>query len=189
MLHHGRPWWAIAPVVASLALAVFGLLMWRENKQLKESRAEGLTGVQNQALQAERKDERSADRAYIQQAESDWAETVASGDCKVLERILADDFVGVDVDGSHYTKADSVRQCSTHESNFAFNHLQGVEIRFYNDIAIAQGSEAWKLKTGKSGRFVWTDTWQKRTGKWQIVAAEDLLPVPSPFANAPLKKK
>jgi len=25
------------------------------------------------------------------------------------------------------------------------------------------------------GRFVWTDTWIRRNGKWQIVAAEDLI--------------
>jgi hypothetical protein len=24
-------------------------------------------------------------------------------------------------------------------------------------------------------RFVWTDTWIRRNGKWQIVAAEDLI--------------
>ena len=25
------------------------------------------------------------------------------------------------------------------------------------------------------GRFVWTDTWLQRNGRWQIVAAEDLI--------------
>jgi len=25
------------------------------------------------------------------------------------------------------------------------------------------------------GRFVWTDTWIRRNGKWQIVAAEELI--------------
>ncbi len=25
------------------------------------------------------------------------------------------------------------------------------------------------------GPFVWTDTWVRRNGKWQIVAAEDLI--------------
>jgi ketosteroid isomerase-like protein len=39
-------------------------------------------------------DERAGDRAYIRQAESDWAESVVANDVSVLERILADDFVG-----------------------------------------------------------------------------------------------
>jgi hypothetical protein len=42
VLHHGRPWWAIAPVVASLALALFALLLWRENRQLREENSSAL---------------------------------------------------------------------------------------------------------------------------------------------------
>src|SRR6266705_3542134 len=40
VLYHARPWWAIAPVVASLALAAFAFLMWRENSNLKEGNAD-----------------------------------------------------------------------------------------------------------------------------------------------------
>jgi hypothetical protein len=46
-------------------------------------------------------DDHASDRAYIREAESDWAESVASNAVDVLERILSDDFVGVDIDGSH----------------------------------------------------------------------------------------
>ncbi len=134
------------------------------------------------------KDDRTSDRAYIHQAESDWAESAASQDCGVMERIMAEDFVGVGVDGTHYTKAQAVNHCKSHQSNFEFNHLKNVDIRFYGDMAIAQGSEGWKLKSGKPGEFVWTDTWLKRNGTWQIVAAEDLIPVPDPFANEPPRK-
>jgi ketosteroid isomerase-like protein len=132
--------------------------------------------------------DRAAERGYIQKAEADWAEAVASNDCSVAERILADEFVGVEVDGTQYTRADSLQSCRTRESNFEFCHAQEVDVRFYGDTAIARGSEKWKLKSGKSGVFVWTDTWIKRGGKWQVVAAEDLIPSPSPFANAELWK-
>jgi len=40
---------------------------------------------------------------------------------------------------------------------------------------VAQGNETWHKKSGETGRFVWTDTWLKRNGRWQIVAAEDLI--------------
>lgn len=126
-------------------------------------------------------DNRGADRAYIEKAESDWAEMTASNDCSVLDRILADDFVGVDVDGSHYTKSGAMQECKKQQSPFEFNHLGKVDIRFFGDTAVAQGHENWKLKNGKTGTFYWTDTWLKRNGKWQIVAAEDLIPVESPF--------
>jgi ketosteroid isomerase-like protein len=61
--------------------------------------------------------DRTRDKAYIRQAESEWAESVVTNDVTVLERILADDFVGVDVDGSHYSKAAAIKDYRTKPSN------------------------------------------------------------------------
>jgi ketosteroid isomerase-like protein len=130
------------------------------------------------AVLAQPADDHASDRAYIQESESAWAKSVATNDVSVLERILADDFVGVDVDGSHYSKANAIADYRKGPSSFVINRLNEVEIRFYGNTAIAQGNESWKKKDGTVGRFVWTDTWIKRDGKWQIVAAEDLVPPP-----------
>ena len=118
----------------------------------------------------------SAER-YIAESESQWAAAVASGNTAVIERILADDFVGVDTDGSHYNKAKAVADTRESPKEFLSNHLNQVQIRFYGDTAVAQGNESWERRseTPKRGRFVWTDTWIRRNGKWQIVAAEDLI--------------
>jgi hypothetical protein len=125
---------------------------------------------------AQSTDAHAKDRAYIEQAESDWAESVTTKDsATVVKRIIADDYVGVWIDGSHYSKADMLR-LSERPSEYISNHMNGVEIRFYGDAAVAQGSESWKKKDGTSGSFVWTDTWIRRSGKWQCVAAEDLVP-------------
>lgn len=113
---------------------------------------------------------------YIKESERQWAESVASGDSSVIERILADDFVGVDSDGGFYGKAKMVKNTASAPKYFLSNHLNEVKVRFYGDAAVAQGSESWVRRSGTPmhGRFVWTDTWIKRNGKWQIVAAEDL---------------
>ena len=108
---------------------------------------------------------------------------MATRDVSVLERVLSDDFVGVAVDGAHYSKADAIREYRTQPSNYASNHLEGVEIRFYGHTAVAQGDESWKKKDGSSGKYVWTDTWVQRDGKWQVVAAEDLMPPSAGFAH------
>jgi len=129
---------------------------------------------------AEGASNRSRDTAYIRQAESDWAESVVAQDVAVLERILAADFVGVDIDGSHYTKADAIKQFKTQRLEFLSNHLNDVQIRFFGNVAVAQGNESWRKKDGSVGSFVWTDTWVSQHGKWQIVAAEDLVPPPKP---------
>jgi hypothetical protein len=58
----------------------------------------------------------------------------------------------------------------------ASDSLNDVVVRFYGDTAIAQGSDSWIAVKGEKGRFVWTDVWLKRGGKWQVVASEDLIP-------------
>jgi Domain of unknown function (DUF4440) len=119
-------------------------------------------------------DEKEVQR-YIVESEQQWAESVASGDTAVLERILADDFVGVDPKGHSYNKAKMIADTREAPKYFASNHLNDVEVRFYRDSAVAQGEETWERRSGERGRFVWTDTWVRRGNKWQIVAAEDLI--------------
>ena len=119
------------------------------------------------------------DELYIRGSERQWAESVASGDASVVERILANDFIGVDPRGQLYDKAKMISDTRDGAKFFASNHLNEVKIRFYGDTAVAQGSESWERRTGERGRFVWTDTWLRRDGRWEIVAAEDLT-VPEP---------
>src|SRR5690349_15586763 len=75
---------------------------------------------------------------YIIQSERDWAESVASGDSKVIERILADDFIGVDPDGKQYDKKKMVADTANAPKYFVSNHLNNVKVRFYGDTAVAQ---------------------------------------------------
>jgi ketosteroid isomerase-like protein len=113
---------------------------------------------------------------YIKQSEKEWAESVANGDTTVIVKILADDFVGVDPDGTHYVKQEMVKGTYDAPKYFLSNHLNDVKVRFYGNTAVAQGDETWvKRKDSSTGRFVWTDTWVLRNDKWQIVAAEDLI--------------
>ena len=120
------------------------------------------------------KDQKGTER-YIVESERQWAESVATGDTSAIERILADDFIGVDPKGRLYTKQQMIDETRNAPKHFVSNRLNDVKVRFYGDTAIAQGSETWEKHSGERGRFVWTDTWLQRNGRWQIVAAEDLI--------------
>src|SRR5438067_3601656 len=50
MLRLRRPWWTLAPVFASLLLALFAIMLWQENESLKDSVASARE--QQQRLQA-----------------------------------------------------------------------------------------------------------------------------------------
>ena len=114
---------------------------------------------------------------YIRESERQWAETVFNGDVSVVERILADDFLGVDPDGNFFEKAKMIADTREAPKEFVSNRLNDVKVRFFGDTAVAQGDETWVRRTGTPlrARFVWTDTWVLRNGKWQIVASEDLI--------------
>jgi Domain of unknown function (DUF4440) len=116
-------------------------------------------------------------KQYITESEMQWAESVASGDSTIVLRILADDFIGVDTKGVQYNKDHEVRGTARGPKYFKSNHLKDLKIRFYGNMAVAQGDEIWVRYSGDpiTGRFVWTDTWLYRNDKWQIVAAEDLI--------------
>jgi ketosteroid isomerase-like protein len=112
---------------------------------------------------------------YILESERQWAESVATGDTTAIERILGDDFIGVDPKGRLYTKQQMIDETRNAPKYFVSNRLNDVKVRFYGDTAIAQGSETWEKRTAERGRFVWTDNWIWRNGRWQILAAEDLI--------------
>ncbi len=126
-------------------------------------------------LWAQSEEQKKAE-AYIIESERQWADSVATGKTDDVARILAEDFIGVDPEGKQYDKKTMVDGTKDAPKEYVSNRLNDVKVRFYGDTAVAQGSESWERRTGtpKYGRFVWTDTWVKRNGKWQIVAAEDL---------------
>lgn len=119
--------------------------------------------------------DRKETERYIIESERQWAESVATGDTSAIERFTADDFVGVDEQGKLYEKAKMIADTRTAPKYFVSNHLNEMKVRFYGDTALAQGSESWQKRTGERGRFLWTDTWLRRNGRWQIVAAQDLV--------------
>jgi ketosteroid isomerase-like protein len=123
--------------------------------------------------------DRERDRQYIETSERQWAESVATNDASVLERILDDDFVWIYPDGTKMNKAEAIADARSGPGTFVSNHLDEVSIRFYGKTAVTQGSESWVRKDGageKKGRFVWTDVWVKRDDGWKIVASEDMIP-------------
>ena len=114
---------------------------------------------------------------YIRDGARQWAESVATGKTEDLERIIADDFVGTDPQGRRYDKKKMLENTREAPKYFASNKIGPVTVRFFGNTAVAQGEETWTRHRGDpiTGRFVWTDTWLKRNGKWQIIAAQDMI--------------
>jgi hypothetical protein len=103
----------------------------------------------------------------------------ANGNCSPqpgLKDIFAEEFQGTATNGIHYDKAQAIET----DMNALDRNCQlgEVKIQFFGDsVAVAYGNES-SLRMGKDGKewkrcLTWTDTWLKRNGKWQIIAAQD----------------
>jgi Domain of unknown function (DUF4440) len=108
--------------------------------------------------------------------ERKWAEGVCTNN-GVVSELLADDFQGTSTGGERFNKADELRdEKGPHSARGCA--LDDARVRFFGEnVAIIYGSEhaIGKDKTHPDAKQcqVWTDTWLKRNGKWQIAAAQD----------------
>ena len=82
------------------------------------------------------------------ESERQWAESVATGDTSAIERILADDFVGVDPKGGLYTKQQMIDETPNAPKYFVSNRLNDVKVRFFGDTDHCAG----KRDLGKTHR-------------------------------------
>jgi hypothetical protein len=112
---------------------------------------------------------------YISDSEAAWVAAEVSGDPSVAKRILADDYVGVFPDGTIGHKADAVAFFIP-ANRSPRGHLDYVHIRFFGNMATAQGQETDLRPAGSalpSGRLIFTDVFVLRDGRWQLVNSED----------------
>jgi hypothetical protein len=114
---------------------------------------------------------------FIKAAEGKWA-SLACSPQPDLKAVIADDFQGTSPSGRRYGKDEAITTDTKSLSRDC--QLGEVKVRFFGDsIAIAYGAESWigKANDRKDTKRcqVWTDTWLKREGKWQIVAAQDTI--------------
>jgi hypothetical protein len=92
--------------------------------------------------------------------------------------ILAEDFHGTAPDGTQYSKKEAVSGSQDTQPAERECVMYDVKVHFFGDsMAILYGSES--ALTKKDGhdyrrKLTWVDTWLKRDGKWQVVAAEDM---------------
>jgi hypothetical protein len=129
---------------------------------------------QQAATTAERPSDAESD-VYMRKAEADWADLAVRNNPGLTERILADDYVGVNSDTVVRDKAKMVEGANEKPSGtFVTSKLDYVNYRHFGDTVLAQGQESLQRKDGGPDlSLIWTDVWMWHDGKWQVVASQD----------------
>ena len=106
-----------------------------------------------------------------------WAEQACGGKW-VISDLLAEDFRGTSPKGMRYGKPSGEPEPDPKTQWSTDCRLDEAEVRYFSaDVAVMYGAESKTvaLPDGKQERrcLVWTDTWLRRTGKWQVIAVQD----------------
>lgn len=111
----------------------------------------------------------------LKQIERDWGRAEIEKDYAAVDKILAGDWVGIDYDGEIVAKAQAMEDLKSGKSTLTAEELGPITVRVFGNTAVVTGNDTEKsTDRGKnsSGKYVWTDVFVLRNGRWQAVASQ-----------------
>ncbi len=120
---------------------------------------------------------RDSDERALLRLEDSWAAALVRRDGATFRRLLADGFVYTENDRTS-TRDDVLHDVEAGPDRVESAHNEDMRVHRFGTTAVVTG---WLVVRGRgvNGRFDrryrFTDTWARRGGRWQIVAAHDYL--------------
>jgi ketosteroid isomerase-like protein len=138
----------------------------------------GLAGVGLAASAADRRD----DQKSLAKLDADYQKAVEQNDTKTMARILADDFILVEGDGTISTKADLLKDAASGKTRYEHQVDSERTIRVWGDTAVVT-AKLWAkgLEDGKPVDYsLWfSDTYIRKPTGWSYVFGQASLALPS----------
>jgi len=110
------------------------------------------------------------------QLEDQWTTALVRRDTRTFDRLLAPNFVYTE--NASVMNRDEVIRSVTGSDRVEWAWNEGMRAHDFGDAQIITGVLHLRGK-GKQGsfdrRYQFTDTWQRRNGRWQIIGAQDYL--------------
>ena len=119
------------------------------------------------------KDQRSSVEQAIRQLDNERIQAQIHADATALDRIYADDFIGVGPSGTVRTKPQVISDFTSRDLKFQSITTDDVQVRVYGNTAVETGRSTMigqdKGKTvPRDTRF--TRVWVKQQARWRLVA-------------------
>ena len=114
--------------------------------------------------------------ATIARLEHEWAAAFLAHDVKRVDRILADDYVGVDgraMVSDKKSELEEVKNTEAGDFELLDDQISDITVRVYGTTAVANAISNEKARfKGKeiAPRYRRTTVWVKRDGRWQCVS-------------------
>jgi ketosteroid isomerase-like protein len=137
------------------------------------SSAQGTGGARSSQIQA-----RNALRSLAPlQLEDQWTTALVNRDARTFDQLLAPNFVYTE-NNEVMSRGDVIKSVNGSD-RVTWARNEGMKLHDFGDVQVITG--VLHLKgTGNKGvafdkRYRFTDTWQKQSGRWRIIAAQDYL--------------
>ena len=132
-----------------------------------------LTSVALGQEQSSSRDQRSSVEQAIRQLDRERIQAQISADAVALDRIYADDFIGVGPSGTVRTKVQVISDFTAGDLKFQSITTDEVQVRVYENTAVETGLST--MVGQDKGKAVPRDTrftrvWVKQQGRWRLVA-------------------
>jgi ketosteroid isomerase-like protein len=111
----------------------------------------------------------------IENLESQWLKAVVQNDVATVNRLLADDYLGINPDGTLETKADALAQQRSGTLKITSIDPENVKVRVYGDTAVVTSKVQVEGRNGDrdvSGLYHYTRVYSRRSGEWKVVSFE-----------------
>jgi hypothetical protein len=110
------------------------------------------------------------------QLEDQWTTALVRRDTRTFDRLLAPGFVYTE-DASVMDRGDVIKSVSGPD-RIEWAQNEGMKVHDFGDVQVITGVLHLRGKGRKGAfdrRYRFTDTWQRRSGRWQMIAAQDYL--------------
>src|SRR3954471_9526554 len=124
-------------------------------------------------MQSASRDQRSSVEQAIRQVDNERIQAQVGADAIALDRIYADDFIGVGPSGTVRTKPQVISDFTSGDLKFKSITTDQVQVRVYENTAVETGLST--MVGQDKGKAVPRDTrftrvWVKQEGRWRLVA-------------------
>src|SRR6185369_6077602 len=132
-----------------------------------------VTSIASGKKQSASRDQRSSVERAIRQLDNERIQAQINADARALDRIYADDFIGVGPSGTVRTKSQVISDFTSGDLKFKTITTDEVQVRAYGEAAVETGLST--MVGQDKGKIVPRDTrftrvWVKQKGRWRLVA-------------------
>jgi ketosteroid isomerase-like protein len=111
----------------------------------------------------------------IEALEYQWRDAELSNNVSQMDRLLADDYIGISANGTVETKPQELAQRKAGTVRIQSLDLSDLKVRVYGDTAVVTSLATLTGVNGQSdisGNYRYTRVYNRRLGQWKIVSFE-----------------